>query len=81
MKSQYDYYLNSEPVLLPGIWIFLTPKKPMLLCSLNPREAGKVADEAPRGTGSAGGSRLKATAQFGAKKDIHIPISVSCVLK
>ncbi len=30
--------------------LFLTPKKPMLLCSLNPPEAGEVADEVPRAT-------------------------------
>ncbi len=34
----------------------------------------RVADEVPMlGTGSAGKSRLIATAQFGAKKDIHNP--------
>jgi hypothetical protein len=50
----------------------------MLLCSLIPPEAGKAADInsvdlwSP-GSGSSGKSRLKAPAQFGAKKDIHIP--------
>ncbi len=46
----------------------------MLVCSLNPPEAGKVADEVPiLGAGSAGRSGLKASAKFGAKKGIHIP--------
>jgi hypothetical protein len=50
----------------------------MLLCSLIPPEAGKAADRGPvdhrfSGPGLLGKSRLEAPAQFGARKDIHIP--------
>jgi hypothetical protein len=51
----------------------------MLVCSLIPPE-GKAADRGPvdhrfSGPGLLGKSRLKAPAQFGARKDIHIPHS------
>jgi len=36
---------------------------------------GGPADQRSSGPGSSGKSRLKAPAQFGAKKDIHIPDS------
>jgi hypothetical protein len=49
-------------------YLFLTPKKPMLLCSHIPPEAGKAAYGGPvhrrsSGPGSSGKSRLKAPAQ------------------
>jgi hypothetical protein len=42
---------------------------------------GGPADERSSGPGSSGKSRLQAPAQFGAKKDIHIPHDYQLSLK
>jgi hypothetical protein len=68
-----DYCHNSEIALFRGIWMsfFDTEEAHAVLLD-------KVADRGPvdhrsSGPGSSRKSGLKAPAQFGAKKDIHIP--------
>ena len=84
----FDYCFNSETTLSRGIWMsfFDTEEAHTVMLDNVADEGGRaapnltptslhreVSSEDGRPPGSSGKSRLRAPAQFGAKKDIHIP--------
>jgi hypothetical protein len=68
-----DYYFSSVTILLPGIWMSFFDTEEAHAVMLAYAAYGGPVDHRSSGPGSSGKSRLKAPAQFGAKKDIHIP--------
>jgi hypothetical protein len=83
-----DYVFNSEIIQSRGIWMsfFSTEEAHTVMIAKGADRGGRVApqvisssahlaicSEHSRPPGSSVKSRLNAPAQFGAKKDIHIP--------
>jgi hypothetical protein len=73
IKRLFDYCFSSVTMLCRGIWIsFFDTEEAHAVMLAYAADRGPV-DPRSSGPGSSGKSRLKAPAQFGAKKDIHIP--------
>jgi hypothetical protein len=68
-----DYCFSSETALTRGIWMPFFDTEEAHAVMLAYAANGSPVDHRSSGPGSSGKSRLKAPAQFGAKKDIHIP--------
>jgi hypothetical protein len=69
----FDYCLNSRATLTQGIWMSFFDTEEAHAGMLAYAADRGPADQRSPGPGSSGKSRLNAAAQFGAKKDIHIP--------
>ena len=71
--QDFDYYFSAATTLLQGIWMsFFDTEEAHAVMLAYAADRGPV-DQRSSGPGSSGKSKLKAPAQFGAKKDIHIP--------
>jgi hypothetical protein len=70
---QIDYCFYSKTTLPQGIWMSFFDTEEAHAVMLAYAAYGGPLDHRSSGPGSSGKSRLKAPAQFGAKKDIHIP--------
>jgi hypothetical protein len=70
---EIDYCPNPPTTPTLGIWISFFDTEEAHAVMLAYAANGGPVDHRSSGPGSSGKSKLKARAQFGAKKDIHIP--------
>jgi hypothetical protein len=73
INVKIDYCFSSVTRLFRGIWISFFDTEEAHAVMLAYAANGGPVDHRSSGPGSSGKSRLKAPAEFGAKKDIHIP--------
>jgi hypothetical protein len=70
----FDYFFSSANILSPGTWISFFDTEEAHAVMLAYAANGGPVDHRSSGPGSSGKSRLRAAAQFGAKKRYPCPL-------